>query len=97
MNLLVACGLAPSKGEARRLVQQGGVSAKDPKGSFDCFTRLVQERILTPGLRSAICGGCQWNSICSAQPRTSIRSMAASCFWARASSLRRGRRSSTGQ
>ena len=36
--------------------------------SFDCFTRLVQERILTPGLRSAICGGCQWNSICSAQP-----------------------------
>ena len=36
--------------------------------SFDCFTRLVQERILTPGLRSAICGGCPWNSICSAQP-----------------------------
>ena len=26
MNLLVACGLAPSKGEARRLVQQGGVT-----------------------------------------------------------------------
>ena len=31
MNLLVACGLAPSKGEARRLVQQGGVSVNDEK------------------------------------------------------------------
>ena len=31
MNLLVACGLAPSKGEARRLVQQGGISVNDEK------------------------------------------------------------------
>ena len=31
MNLLVACGLAPSKGEARRLVQQGGVTVNDEK------------------------------------------------------------------
>ena len=31
LNLLVACGLAPSKGEARRLVQQGGVSVGDEK------------------------------------------------------------------
>ena len=31
LNLLVACGLAPSKGEARRLVQQGGVSVNDQK------------------------------------------------------------------
>ena len=31
LNLLVACGLAPSKGEARRLVQQGGVSVNDRK------------------------------------------------------------------
>lgn len=35
--------------------------------SFGCFTRLVQERILASGLRPAICGGCQWNGICSAQ------------------------------
>ena len=35
--------------------------------SFGCFTRLVQERILASGLRPAICGGCQWNDICSAQ------------------------------
>ena len=33
MNLLVACGLAPSKGEARRLVQQGGVSVNGEKVS----------------------------------------------------------------
>ncbi len=31
MDLLVKAGLCPSKGEARRLVQQGGVSAKDAK------------------------------------------------------------------
>ncbi len=31
LNLLVACGLAASKGEARRLVQQGGVSVNDEK------------------------------------------------------------------
>ena len=31
MNLLVCCGLAPSKGEARRLVQQGGISVNDEK------------------------------------------------------------------
>ena len=31
LNLLVKCGLAASKGEARRLVQQGGVSVNDEK------------------------------------------------------------------
>ena len=35
--------------------------------SFGTFTRLVQERVLTPGLRPAICGDCQWNGICSSQ------------------------------
>ncbi len=33
LNLLVKCGLAASKGEARRLVQQGGVSVNDEKVS----------------------------------------------------------------
>ncbi|MBE6935900.1 MAG: tyrosine--tRNA ligase [Ruminococcaceae bacterium] len=31
MTLLVKCGLAPSKGEARRLVQQGGITAANEK------------------------------------------------------------------
>jgi tyrosyl-tRNA synthetase len=31
LNLLTACALAPSKGEARRLVQQGGVAVDDEK------------------------------------------------------------------
>ncbi len=31
LDLLVKCGLCPSKGEARRLVQQGGVSVNDAK------------------------------------------------------------------
>ena len=33
LTLLVKCGLAASKGEARRLVQQGGVSVNDEKGA----------------------------------------------------------------
>ena len=33
LDLLVVCGLAPSKGEARRLVQQGGVSVNGEKVS----------------------------------------------------------------
>ena len=32
---------------------------------FGRFTELVQSRILTPGLRQSICGGCQWNKLCS--------------------------------
>ncbi len=36
MSLMVKCGLAASKGEARRLIQQGGVSANNEKvGSID--------------------------------------------------------------
>ena len=31
ISLLVACGLAPSRGEARRLIQQGGVVVNDEK------------------------------------------------------------------
>lgn len=34
---------------------------------FGAFTALVQERILGPGRRREICGGCQWDGICSAQ------------------------------
>ena len=33
LTLLVKCGLAASKGEARRLVQQGGVTVNDEKVS----------------------------------------------------------------
>ena len=31
LNLLTACGLCVSNGEARRLVQQGGISVNDAK------------------------------------------------------------------
>lgn len=34
---------------------------------FGQFTTFVQERILSPGLRESICGGCQWNAICAQQ------------------------------
>lgn len=36
--------------------------------SFGNFTRLVEEHILEPGLRSGICGSCQWDSICASHP-----------------------------
>ena len=36
--------------------------------SFGDFTALVQERILDQGIRREICGGCQWDGICSVQP-----------------------------
>ena len=36
--------------------------------SFPRFARLVEERILTPGRREAICGDCCWNAICAVQP-----------------------------
>lgn len=35
---------------------------------FGTFAALVQERVLSPGLRRTICGGCQWDAVCSAQP-----------------------------
>lgn len=41
-------------------LQEGTVLA------FSDFTRLVQERIITPGLRRQICGDCQWDNLCSA-------------------------------
>ncbi len=28
------------------------------------FDRIVREKILEPGKREAICGGCQWNELC---------------------------------
>lgn len=31
------------------------------------FSRLVKERILTPGLRQGICGDCQWNDLCASR------------------------------
>lgn len=34
--------------------------------TFSQFTRLVQERIIAPGLRQEICGDCQWDGLCAA-------------------------------
>lgn len=31
---------------------------------FRDFVSVVQEKILEPGRRTEICGGCQWNEIC---------------------------------
>ena len=54
MNLLVCCGLAPSKGEARRLVQQGGIAVNDEKVTdidqkFGCELFLGEGIIIKKG------------------------------------------------
>ena len=49
LNLMVACKLAASNGEARRLVQQGGVFVNDEKVPDHTFT--VTEDMLTVGVK----------------------------------------------
>ena len=49
LNLMVACGLAGSNGEARRLVQQGGVFVNDEKVPDHTFT--VTEEMLRGGVK----------------------------------------------
>ena len=49
LTLLVKCGLAASKGEARRLVQQGGVFVNDEKVPAPDFT--VTEEMLKAGVK----------------------------------------------
>ena len=49
-DLLVRCGLAPSKGEARRLIQQGGVSVDDAKIT-DTYASFTSDA-LKAGLKS---------------------------------------------
>ncbi|MCD7919700.1 MAG: DUF1284 domain-containing protein [Clostridiales bacterium] len=36
---------------------------------FLTFAAAVQSRILAPGGRAAICGGCQWNELCGGPGR----------------------------
>ena len=49
MSLMVKCGLAASRGEARRLIQQGGVTVSDQKIT-DLDTRWTCEQCVGDGL-----------------------------------------------
>ena len=54
MTLLVKCGLCASKGEARRLVQQGGVSVcgekvSDIEAKFSCKACCGEGAIIKKG------------------------------------------------
>ena len=49
LNLMVACKLAGSNGEARRLIQQGGVFVNDEKVPDHTFT--VTEKMLKDGIK----------------------------------------------
>lgn len=35
---------------------------------FAAFTALVQARIIAPGLRESVCGGCRWDGLCRSVP-----------------------------
>ena len=55
LDALVSCKLAPSKAEARRLVQQGGVSVNDEKVSDINFcVDLSNEAILKKGKKQIV-------------------------------------------
>ncbi len=43
LDLMLLCSLAPSRSEARRLIQQGGVSVNDEKASLD--TRITADQL----------------------------------------------------
>ena len=49
LNLMVACGLAPSNKQARQLVQQGGVFVNDEKMTDPSFA--VNEQMLAEGVK----------------------------------------------
>ena len=49
LNLMVACGLAPSNKQARQLVEQGGVFVNDEKVPAATFT--VTEQMLKDGVK----------------------------------------------
>ena len=49
LSLLVACGLAASNGEARRLVQQGGIALDDVKA--EVFDARVTAEALQKGVK----------------------------------------------
>ena len=49
LDLLTACGLIPSRGEGRRLIQQGGVTVDDEKVTSIDFS--VTEAALKTGVK----------------------------------------------
>ena len=49
ISLLVICGLCSSNGEARRLIQQGGVTLND-KRVVDIDTQLEQDSLVGEGV-----------------------------------------------
>ena len=49
LNLMVACGLAPSNKQARQLVEQGGVFVNDEKVAAP--TMLISREMLAEGVK----------------------------------------------
>lgn len=50
----------------RELLEITGIEAESSI-RFRTFTGIVQQKVISTGLREKICGDCQWNSICSAK------------------------------
>ena len=47
----------------REVLRRCGLSVGDTL-SYEDFSKKVVETILRPGVRGAICGDCQWSSLC---------------------------------
>lgn len=54
-------------GYDRAVLERCGL-AEGAELPFGGFAGLVQEKILGPGLRRSVCGGCQWSALCDGQP-----------------------------
>lgn len=51
------------EGYDRAVLEKCGISEGERMNFMD-FARIVQKQIISPGLRSEICGKCQWDDIC---------------------------------
>ena len=61
-KLSEACAEKASRYD-REVLRRCGLSVGDTL-SYGDFSQKVSEIILRPGLRGAICGDCQWSSLC---------------------------------
>ena len=55
------------KGYDNAVLEKCGLK-ENQKLAFSEFTEAVQQNVIQTGKRLEICGDCQWNRICEAQP-----------------------------
>ncbi len=56
----------------RQVLKQCGLTA-GIRIRWNDFEKLVQNKILEPGRREEICGGCEWNELCSGLRKNCVK------------------------